>query len=120
MFLKTVALEGLLVLNLFLRIFVRLQNLVVLLLAFFKKLVHLILKLLSQSVHFILLLLHELGLSSQYFLMTHLHMVPSFRLLKLISTLLDLMSLLVILLLGQVLLNFALVEKLSRLFEFKR
>ena len=47
-------------------------------------------------------------------------MVPSFSLLKLISTLLDLMSLLVILLLGQVLLNFALVEKLSRLFEFKR
>lgn len=91
-----------------------------LLLAFFKKLVHLILKLLSQSVHFILLFLHELGLSSQYFLMTHLHMIPSFSLLKLISTLLDLMSLLVILLLGQVLLNFALVEKLSRLFEFKR
>jgi len=118
--LKTVTLEGLLVLDLFLRVFVSLQNLVVLLLAFLKELVHLIFELLSKSIHLVLLLLHEFSLCGENLLVSHLHMATALFFFDFVGTLLNLMGLLVIFLLSQVLLNLTHVEKLCRLFEFKR
>lgn len=109
MLLQAIALQRLLVLNLLLRVLVRLQNLVVLLLTLLKKLVHLILQFLPQRVHLVLLLLHQLGLRCEDLLVAHLHMLPTLRLLKLIGSLLHLVGLLVVLLLGQVSLNLSLI-----------
>ena len=117
MLLELVALQSLLVLDLLLRVLVRLQDLVVLLLSLLQVLVHLVFELLAERVHLVLLLLHHLGLCGEDLLVTGFHVKRSLLLLHLVGALLDLMSLLVIFLFGQVLLDFAHVQKLSREFE---
>jgi len=82
----------------------------VLLLALLQELVHLILQLLSQRVHLVLLLLHELGLGGEDLLVANLHVLLSLLLLDLVGALLHLVSLLVVLLSRQVLLNLAHVQ----------
>lgn len=98
--LQFVALEGLLVLDLFLRVFISLQNLVVLLLALLQVLIHLVFQLLAKRVHFILLLLHELGLSSENLLVATLHVQLTLFFFDFVGALLDLVRLLIVLLLG--------------------
>ena len=112
MLLQLVALKCLLILDLLLRVFVPLQDLVVLLFALLQVLIHLIFESLSERVHLSLLLLHELGLGSQDFLVAVFHVLLSLALFKLIGLLLHLMRVLIILLLGQVRLNFALIQQL--------
>lgn len=90
-----------------------------LLFALLKKFVHLILKFLSECIHFILLFLHKLGLCCKDFLVAKVHVILAFLLLKLVCFLLHLVSLLVVFLLGEILLNFAHVKEFCRLFEFK-
>ena len=119
MLLKLVALQGLLVLDLLLGIFVALQNLVVLLLTFLEVLVHLILETLAERVHLSLLLLHEFGFGREDLFVAVFHVLLSFPLLYFIGLLLHLMRILIVLLLGQVSLNLALVQKLRREFEYK-
>jgi len=119
MLLKLVALQGLLVLDLLLGIFVALQNLVVLLLTFLEVLVHLILETLAERVHLSLLLLHEFGFGREDLFVAVFHVLLSFPLLYFIGLLLHLMRILIVLLLGQVSLDLALVQKLRREFEYK-
>ena len=110
--LQLVALKCLLILDLLLRVFVPLQDLVVLLFALLQVLIHLIFESLSERVHLSLLLLHELGLGSQDLLVAVFHVLLALALFKLIGLLLHLMRVLIILLLGQVRLNFALIQQL--------
>jgi len=115
--LQLVALERLRVFNLFLGVLVGLQDLVVLLLALLQILVHLVFELLAQGTHLILLLLHEFGLGCQDLLVSCLHVRVALFLFELVCALLYLMSLLIILLLGQVCLDLAHVQELSGEFE---
>ena len=117
MLLQLVALERLRVFNLFLGVLVGLQDLVVLLLTLLQILVHLVFELLAQGTHLILLLLHEFSLGCQDLLVSCLHVRVALLLFELVCALLYLMSLLIILLLGQVCLNLAHVQKLSGEFE---
>ena len=86
-------------------------------LAQLQTLVHLALKLLTQSAHLVLLLLHELCFSCENLFVAVFHVNLTLPLFHLISALLHLMSFLIVLLLGQVGLDLAQVQKLSREFE---
>jgi hypothetical protein len=108
--LEFVALERLLVLKLLLCVLVPLQKLVVLRLTQLQLLIHPAFKLLTQRVHLILLFLHQLGLCSKNLLVSLVHILLALLLFDLVGALLDLMRLLVVLLLGQVCLNFTKVE----------
>ena len=79
--------------------------------------VHLIFKLSTQSIHLVLLLLHQLCLCCKDFLLSVLHMARLLLCLHSIRSLLDLVSLLIILLFCQIGLNLALVEQLGRWFD---
>ena len=100
MLFELVALKGLLVLNLLLRIFVALQNLVVLLLTLLQVLVHLIFESFAKRVHLCLLFLHELGFGGKDLFVTVLHVLSSLPLLNIVGLLLHLMCILIVLLLG--------------------
>ena len=107
MLLQFVALQSLRVFDLLLRVFVCLQNLVVFLLSLFEVLVHLVLELLAKSTHLVLLLLHQFGFGCQDLLISDFHVILTLLFLQLIGTLLHLMSLLIVFLLSQVLLDLA-------------
>ena len=109
MLLELVALKSLLVLNLLLRVLVALQNLVVLLFALLQVLVHLVLEAFAARVHFRLLLLHELRFGRKDFFVAIFHVLLPLLLLNFIRLLLHLVSILIVLLLGQVGLDLALV-----------
>ena len=113
MLLQLVALKRLLVLELLLSILVPLQDLGVFNFTQLQAIVHLAFELLAQGVHLVLLLLHQFGFSRKDLFVAGFHMLLSLLLLHLVGTLLNLMSLLVILLFGQVLLDFAQVKQLS-------
>jgi hypothetical protein len=117
--LKLIALECLLVLDLLLRVLVGLQDQVVLLLARLQMLVHLILQLLTERVHFVLLFLHQIGLRSKNLFVTILHVLLSFFFFNFVRALLDLMSLLIVLLFGQVLLDLPHIQQLGRVLEIE-
>lgn len=110
--LKLVTLQSLLVLNALLRVLIRLQNLVVLYLTQLESLIHTPLQLLPQCVHLILLFLHEFGFGSQDLFMAIFKIPLALTLFHFIGALLHLVSLLIILLLGQIGLDLAQVEKL--------
>ncbi len=120
MFLKLVALEGLLVFNLLFRVFIGLQNQVMLLLALLQVLVHFVFELLAERVHFVLLLLHKFGLSCKNLFVAIFHVLLTLLCLNFIGALLHLVGFLVVLLLGEVSLNLAHVEQLGRLLERQR
>lgn len=113
MLLQFISLQCLLIFQLLLRVLISLQKFVVLHLTQFQLLVHPALEFLAQRVHFILLFLHQFRFSCQNLLMSLVHIFLSFLLLDLIGFLLHLMSLLVIFLLGQVLLDLAQIKKLG-------
>ena len=119
-FLKLVSLQGLLVLNRSLRVLVALQDFVVLHLSQLKSFVHAAFELLAERVHFILLLSHQLGFCCQDFLVTLLHVGILLLLLHFVGPNLDLMRVLVVLLLGETLLDVPQVEQLSGIFEGER
>ena len=81
MLLELIALQGLLVLDLLLRVLIPLQNLVMLLLALLEILVHLIFESLAQCVHLGLLLLHELGFGREDLLVAVFHVLLALPLL---------------------------------------
>ena len=81
MLLELIALQGLLVLDLLLRVLIPLQNLVMLLLTLLEILVHLIFESLAQCVHLGLLLLHELGFGREDLLVAVFHVLLALPLL---------------------------------------
>ena len=106
-------LDVLLILDLFLDVLVPLQDLVVLNLPHFQPLRHLCLKLLLQCLHFFRLLVHQVGLARVHFPAAVLLVEPAFFSFQLVTPDLYLVSFLVVLLLGEVLLLLADVQKLS-------
>ena len=89
-------------------------------LAQLESLVHPALQLLTECIHLVLLLLHESGLSCQYLFVAILQVSLTLPLFQLVGTLLHLVSLLVVLLLGQVLLDLSQVEQLRGELECER
>ena len=115
--LKSVTLHRLLILKLLFRVFVALQDLVVLDFAQLESLVHLSLQFFAQRIHLVLLLLHQLCLSCQDLLVPSIHVCLTLLLLNLVSPNLHLVRLLIVLLLCKILLDLAQVEQLSRKLE---
>ena len=109
---ELVAFQCLLVLDLFLRVLIALQNLVMLLLTLLEVLVHLIFESLSERIHLRLLLLHEFGFRGKNLLVAVLHVLLALALLQLVSLLLHLVRVLIILLFCEVGLNLALIQEL--------
>ena len=89
-------------------------------LAQLQPLIHASFELFACRVHLNLLFLHEFGLSSENLFMSVLHVGLALILFHLVGPLLHLVRLLVVLLLGEVLLNLAQVEELGRVFKFER
>ena len=112
MLFELVAFQCLLILDLFLRVLIALQNLVMFLLTLFEVLVHLIFETLSERIHLRLLLLHEFGFRSKDLLVAVLHVLLALALFQLISLLLHLVRVLIILLFCEVGLNLALIQEL--------
>jgi len=109
---ELVAFQCLLVFDLFLRVLIALQNLVVFLLTLLEVLVHLIFESLSERIHLRLLLLHEFGFRGKNLLVAVLHVLLALALLQLVSLLLHLVRVLIILLFCEVGLNLALIQEL--------
>ena len=73
-------------------------------------LVHLALELLSQGTHLDLLLLHHLSFGRENLFMAVLHVLLAFLFFHLVGSLLNLMSLLIVFLLGEINLDLTQVE----------
>lgn len=110
MLLKLVAHKSLLVLELLLCVLVALENLIVLDFAKLQPLVHLAFKLLSQGSHLDLLLLHHFSFGRENLFMAVLHVLLALLFFHLVGSLLNLMSLLIVLLLGEINLDLTQVE----------
>jgi hypothetical protein len=113
-------LNVLLVLDFLLHVLVALQKLVVLSLSQLEALVKVGFKLLFERVHLVLLSLDEFSLGSNDFLMSFLHVLLTLFSLKFLASDLNLMGLLILLLLGEVVLDLLLVKELSTVLESER
>jgi hypothetical protein len=107
------SLDVLLIFDFLLDILVSLEELVVLRLSQLQALVEVGLELLLECIHFVLLLLDELGLGSDDFLVTLLHVLLSLIDLEVLAFALDLVCLGVALLSGEVTLDLLGVEELT-------
>lgn len=110
----------LLVLNFLLDVLVTLKKFVMFSFSELQTLIKVGLELLLKGVHLILLLLDKLGFSSDDLLMSILHIFFSFFSFQILASDLDLMSFLILLLLGEVILDLLLVEQFSGILEGKR
>jgi hypothetical protein len=111
------SLDVLLILDFLFHILVSLEELVVLGLSQLQSFVKVSLELLLECIHFLLLLCDELGLRSNNFLVTLLHILFSLVNFELLTFRLYLMGLSIILLSGEVSLDLLRIKEFTREFE---
>jgi len=116
-FFELVSFECLLVLNGPLGVFIALKNLVVFNFPQFQAFVHASFELLTEGIHLNLLLLHQLGFGSEDLLVAGLEVLALLDLLHLVSAELNLVGILIVLLLGEGLLDGSEVEELCGVLE---